>query len=239
MLWWDAAVGVGERNRRILDPTGRNLENLLYQQSARNDRLLNTLRRYGLAEVLGKGIDRIEDDMASELLQPPEFDDDGSFFSITLRLGGAVTPRERAWVRSLVEEGRLDGRAASVVVAVARHGAITNGGVRSLLDIDSVDARSLLQSLVGAGILVRYGERGGSEYHVAPDLGIPVRIRHTDEELDQVALSLARRGSATNALLREQTGIDRQEALRILRRLVERHQLRQIGAKRGTRYEMP
>ena len=67
------------------------LENIRHQQSARNDRLLSALRRLGLAEDLGKGIDRMEDDMAAELLARPEFDDDGSFFSVTLQLGGAVT----------------------------------------------------------------------------------------------------------------------------------------------------
>lgn len=215
------------------------LENLRFQQSARNDRLLGALRRYGLAEDLGKGIDRMEDDMASELLQPPEFEDDGSFFSVTLRLGGAVTARERAWVRNLVQEGRLDGRAATVVVAVARHGAITNSEVRSVLNVDSVEARSLLQSLVAADLLVRRGERGGAEYHIAPDLGVPARIRHTDDELDGAALSLARQGPVTNALLRELTGLDRQQALRVLRRLVRRGALRQAGTKRGVRYELP
>lgn len=215
------------------------LDNLRYQQSARNDRLLGALRRLGLAEDLGKGIDRMEDDMASELLQPPEFDDDTSFFAVTLRLGGAVTARERAWVRSLVQEGRLDGRAATVIVAVARHGSITNGDVRTLLTVDSVEARSLLQSLVSGGILARRGERGGAEYHIAPDLGVPARIRHTDDEVDGAVLALAQQGPVTNALLRERTGLDRQEALRILRRLVERGELRQVGTKRGARYELP
>lgn len=214
------------------------LDNLRFQQSARNDRLLGALRRLGLAEDLGKGIDRMEDDMADELLRRPEFADDGSFFSVTLHLSGAVTTRERAWIRSLVQEGRLDGRAAMVVVAVAREGAITNGKVRRLLDVDSVQARSLLQSLVNHGLLVRRGERGGAEYRIAPNLGVPSRIRHTDDELDQLAIDLAREGPVTNAALREQTGLDRQEALKVLRRLVDRGSLRQIGTKRGARYEL-
>lgn len=215
------------------------LDNLRFQQSARNDRLLGALRRLGLAEDLGKGIDRMQDDMADELLQPPEFADDGSFFSVTLRVGGAVTARERAWVRNLVQQGRLDGRAAMVVVAVARDGSITNSAVRSLLNVDSVQARSLLQSLVSVGVLIRRGERGGAEYNIAPDLGVPARIRHTDEELDQVAISMAHIGPVTNALLRERTGLDRQNALKVLQRLVDRGQLRQVGSRRGARYEVP
>lgn len=214
------------------------LENLRYQQSARNDRLLGALRRLGLAEDLGKGIDRMQDDMADELLQPPEFADDGSFFTVTLRIGGVVTSREWAWVRSLVHGGRLDGRAGIVVVEAARRGSITNAEVRGLLALDSVEARSLLQSLVEAGVLVRRGQRGGSTYHIAPDLGVPARIRHTDEEIDQIIIDDARQGPVTNALVRERTGLDRQAALGALQRLVDRGRLRRLGERRGTRYEL-
>lgn len=213
------------------------LENIRHQQSARNDRLLSALRRLGLAEDLGMGIDRMEDDMAAELLARPEFDDDGSFFSVTLQLGGAVTARERAWIRTLIQDGRLDDRSALVVVAVAREGAITNGDVRTLLAVDSVEARSMLQSLVTQGILVRQGERGGAEYLLARDIGVPARIRHTDAELDEIALTMAAELPLTNAGFRERTGLDRQEALRVLRRLVERGELIQRGERRGTRYE--
>lgn len=215
------------------------IENIRFQQAARNDRLLGALRRLGLAEDLGKGIDRMEDDMAAELLQPPEFASDGSFFSVTLRLGGAVTPRERAWVRGLILEGRLDASAAIVVVATAREGSITNGDARTLLGVDSVRARSILQALVAEGVLIQHGERGGSEYRIAPSVGIPARIRHTDDELDQIALDLARRRPVTNAILRQETGLDRLQALTVLRRLVDRGKLVQVGERRGSRYELP
>lgn len=215
------------------------LENLRYQQSARNDRLLGALRRLGLAEDLGKGIDRMQDDMADELLQPPEFADDGSFFTVTLRIGGVVTNRERVWIRSLVIDGRLDGRAAIVVVEVARRGSVTNSEVGALLGLDSVEARSLLQSLVDRGVLVRRGQRGGATYHVATGLGVPARIRHTDDEIDAIVLRSAHDGPVTNTLIRERTGLDRQAALAALQRLVDRGQLIQVGERRGTRYELP
>lgn len=215
------------------------IENIRFQQAARNDRVLGALRRFGLAEDLGKGVDRMQDDMAADLLEAPEFTQDGSFFTVTLRLGGVVTPRERAWVRELVRSGQVDPRGAAIVVAVARHGDTSNSEVRSLLDIDSVEARSLLQSLVSSGVLTQRGERGGARYELAPEIGIPTNIRHTDAELDEVALQLARSGPVTNARLRAETGADRQAALRVLRRLVDAGALIQRGAKRGTRYELP
>jgi ATP-dependent DNA helicase RecG len=215
------------------------IENIRFQQAARNDRVLGALRRFGLAEDLGKGVDRMQDDMAADLLDAPEFSQDGSFFTVTLRLGGVVTPRERAWVRELVRSGQVDPRGAAIVVAVARHGDTSNGEVRALLDIDSVEARSLLQSLVNSGVLTQRGKRGGARYELAPEIGIPTNIRHTDAELDEVALQLARSGPLTNARLRDETGADRQVALRVLRRLMDAGKLVQRGTKRGTRYELP
>jgi ATP-dependent DNA helicase RecG len=215
------------------------VDNIRFTQAARNDKLLGALRRMGLAEDLGKGIDRIEDDMAAELLQPPAYEDDGSFFTVRLPLGGAVTPRERAWVRGLIQTRRLDARAAVVVVAVARQASISNSDVRVLLDVDSVRARTILQSLVAEGVLVREGERGGAQYVVAPGLGVPARIRHTDAELDAMAITLSQQGPVTNALLRDRSGLDRIEARAVLRRLVDRGELIQVGEKRGTRYVLP
>lgn len=213
------------------------IEHIRVQQAARNDRLLGALRRFHLAEDQGQGIDRIEDDMALNLLHAPEFATDGSFFSITLQLGGVVTARERAWVRGLIDDDQLDPRSALVLVEIARNGSTTNGQVRELLDVDSVVARSVLQGLVREGILVQIGERGGAEYRIDPSVSVPARIRHTDAELDQIALDMAAEVPLTNALLRRQTGLDAVQARKVLRRLVERGELVQRGSRRGTRYE--
>lgn len=213
------------------------IEHIRVQQAARNDRLLGALRRLHLAEDQGQGIDRIEDDMALNLLHAPEFATDGSFFSITLRLGGVVTPRERAWVRGLIDDDQLDPRSALVLVEIARNGSTTNGQVRELLDVDSVVARSILQGLVRERILVQVGERGGAEYHIDPSVSVPARIRHTDAELDQIALDMTAGAPVTNALLRRETGLDAAQARKVLRRLVERGELVQRGSRRGTRYD--
>lgn len=236
-------VGIHPDQVRITSPGGLpepvTIENIRFQQAARNAAVLEALRRMGLAEDLGRGIDRIEDDMVADLLQPPEFEDDGSFFSVTLRLVGAVTPLERAWVRQLIDRNKLDARSAPVVVHAARQGPIANVEVRALLGVDSVVARSILQRLVAEGVFEQRGERGGAEYLISTSAGAPVRIRHSDEELEQIVLDLAREQPVTNALVREQTGLDRLDVLSLLRRLVENGRLVREGARRGTRYVLP
>jgi ATP-dependent DNA helicase RecG len=206
------------------------------QQSARNEHLLEALCRMGLAEDRGLGIDRIEDDMQADLLQPPEFDDDGSFFTVTLRLAGAITATERAWVRGLIDREVLDPRSAPIVVQAARKGSITNSEVRSLLRVDSTQARALLQRLVRESILVQQGDRGGAQYVVSPSMGMPARIRYSEAELEEAVLALADSGPITNALVRDRTGLDRLAALALMRRLVQEGKLVQEGQRRGTRY---
>ncbi len=215
------------------------IEHIREQQAARNDLVLTTLRRLHLAEDQGRGIDRIQDDMAGNLLDAPEFDTDGSSFTVTLKTGGVVTARERAWVRGLVDDDRLDPRSALVLVEVARTGRITNKRVRERLAVDSVDARSILQGLVGEGLLRQVGERGGAEYQIAPPLAVPERIRYTDNELDRMVLELAVDGPVTNAMVRERTLLDAAQARKTLRRLVADEKLVQRGSRRGTRYELP
>ncbi len=212
------------------------IEHIRSQQAARNDRVLGALRRFNLAEDKGLGIDRIEDDMAAELLHAPEFDTDGSFFTVTLRFGGLVTARERAWVRRLIDEDQLDPRSSLIVVTIARRGSVTNSDVRELLNVDSTEARSLLQALMRERLLVMSGSRGGAEYHIAPDLGVPARIRHTDSELDAIAVSRAELGKLSNKTLREETGLAAPDARKVLRRLVDSGVLVQVGSKRGTYY---
>lgn len=212
------------------------VENLRVQQAARNEAVLDVLRRLGLAEDLGLGIDRMQDGMQAEMLQPPEFEEDDASFTVTLPLGGAVTPRERAWVRNLIDRGQLDSRSAPVLVHAAREGTVTNSDVRGLLGVDSVVARTILQSLVAAGVVEQQGERGGAQYVIAAGLGVPARIRHSDEELDELVLGLARRGPVTNAMVREETGLDRVDALSVLQRLVRSGVLAQEGTRRGTKY---
>jgi predicted transcriptional regulator len=104
--------------------------------------------------------------------------------------------------------------------------------------VDSVVARSILQGLVREEILVQIGERGGAEYRVNPSLSVPARIRHTDVELDQIAMSLAIEAPLTNARLRRATGLDAAHARKVLKRLVEEGELVQRGSRRGTRYEL-
>ena len=213
------------------------IPNIRHQQAARNPVVIDILQRLHLAEDRGLGIDRMEDDMETELLEAPHFEDDGSSFTVVLFLRGPVTPAERAWVRQLVADDLIDGRSGAVVVHAAQAGSVTNGDVRDILDVDSVEARSLLQRLVSSGVFEQHGKRGGAQYVIAPDLSIPTRVRFSDDELDAEVLEMARaRGQVTNADVRAATGLDRSGALQVLVRLIQAGRLERRGERRGAHY---
>lgn len=216
------------------------VENIREQNAARNLEVIRTLRRYGLAEDIGRGVDKMYDEMASYLLAPPEFEEAGSSVRVTLRMGGVVIPEERAWVAELQRRGSLAPRDGLLLVHAARGEILTNSKARQFLGVDSVQARLALQRLRDQGLLIQQGERGGAEYLISSDLSPPSRVRPlSDEKIGSMVVDLARAGSVTNQIVRERTGLDRVKALRLLARLVAGGRLERCGQGRGTYYVLP
>ena len=213
------------------------IENIREQNAARNRAVIGALRRFDLAEDAGRGIDVMEDEMAANLLRPPEFSEPagGREFAVTLRLEATVTREERAWVQELEQQGELKPRDRLLLVVAARGERLTNARAREILGVDALAARGVLQRLRDAGLLVQEGERGGAAYRIGRDLD----RRHAHlgvAEVDALVLKMARETPVTNALLRERTGLTRPQALAVLARLVASGRLERRGERRGTRY---
>ena len=213
--------------------------NIREQYAARNQVVIATLRRFGLAEDAGRGVDVMLNEMANHLLEPPEFVDTGDSVSVTLRTVGTVTPHERAWITELEDRGSIDAGDRFVLVHASRGIELTNSVVRDLLGVDSVRARQVLQRLRDAQLLNQHGERGGAIYTVSPEIGAPTGLRLSDEEVDMLVLNLAREHLITNTTVRERLNVDRLQALHILNRLCQSGRLVRHGERRGTKYGLP
>lgn len=212
------------------------VSNIREQYAARNLAVIDTLRRFGLAEDAGQGVDVMQDEMANQLLDPPEFVDTGTSVSVTLPTTGSVTPRERAWVDELELRGSLSAADRLVLVHAARGADLNNSAVRNILGVDSVQARQSLQRLRDAQLLTQQGERGGAIYFASEELGAPPGLRLSDEEIEAIILELAHEGPISNATVRDRLGVDRLAALRLLSRLTDARRLTRHGQKRGTNY---
>jgi ATP-dependent DNA helicase RecG len=215
------------------------VENIREASAPRNLEVIAALRRFGLAEDAGRGIDVMEDTMLAEMLDPPRFEDRGHEVVVTLPVRSAVAPIERAWIRELERRGTLAGPDRLVLVHAARGETLTNSRVREILQTDRARAREVLQRLRDAGFLVQDGERGGATYRLEGSLRPPAGLRLGPEELAGVIEELASEVPVSNADVREATGLDRVEVRSFLARLVTEGRLVQVGQKRGTRYRKP
>jgi ATP-dependent DNA helicase RecG len=214
--------------------------NIRDAQSARNPTVLNLLRRFGLAEDAGRGVDVMQDVMRAELLEPPEIRELDRAVEVDLHTRGAVSPQERAWVREVERRGEISAQERVLLVHAARGEVLTNGVVRELLGVDSVDARQLLQHLRDLDYLDQDGTRGGTTYQLGGDLQPPAGLRLGTYELEALVLALAQsEGRITNAMVRARTGLDRVATTDILSRLARSGRLRRRGERRGTYYELP
>lgn len=212
------------------------LANLREQNAPRNNVVIRTLRRYGLAEDAGMGIDVIQDTMQAALLDPPQFAADSARVEVTLPLSSTVTPRERAWITEVEQRGDIRSGDRILLVHAARGEPLTNSSARELLGIDSVHARAALQRLCGQGFLVRHGDRGGAGYSLAVGLGPPAGLGMDENELRRIVLAMADEGRVTNEAVRSRTGLDRARALSLLTALVDEGELQRHGQRRGSYY---
>jgi ATP-dependent DNA helicase RecG len=213
------------------------IENMREASAARNLVVIRTLRRFGLAEDEGLGVDVMQDAMVDEMLDPPRFADSGHEVTVELPIRSAVAPVERAWIRELEHRGALHGADRVALVYAARGESLTNARVREILGVGADQARETLRRLRDEGFLEQRGRRGGATYRLSGSLRPPAGLRLSAEELDDVVARLAADGSITNSDVRAATGLDRAEALALLDRLVRAGRLRRSGQRRGTRYD--
>jgi ATP-dependent DNA helicase RecG len=228
---------------RIVSPGGLpepvTVQNMREASAPRNLAVIRALRRFGLAEDAGRGIDVMQDVMQEEMLDPPRFEDHGHEVVVDLPIRSAVAPVERAWIRELERRGTLAGPDRIVLVHAARGEALTNARVRAILQVDAAGARDVLQRLRDERFLEQRGERGGATYYLSGSLRPPAGLRLGPDELAELVEGLADDGPITNSSVREATGLDRNESLAILDRLVKQGRLVRTGERRGTKYQRP
>jgi ATP-dependent DNA helicase RecG len=200
-------------------------------QAPRNHTVIDVLRRFGLAEDSGQGIDVIQDGMRLELLHEPLFEETEDSFRVTLQLRGLVSTTERAWLAEHERQGQLHAGDRLLLLAVMRDGQITNARARDILGVDSVEARTRLGRLRDAGLLIQHGTRGRAYYTLG--------VIGPDRSIEEVVLEAAKARPLTNTIVRDLTSLDRYQAGQLLRRLVGEGKLVQRGERRGTSYYLP
>ena len=227
-------VSVTSPGQFIAPVTSQNLHNA---HAARNRRVIQALRAFGLAEDAGRGIGVILSEMAQDLRSDPDFaEQPQGHVTVRLPIESPVSPEERAWARELEDRAELLPDDRRVLIEAARGAELTNSVVRSLLNVDSASARQSLQRLRNAGLLEQVGERRGARYRIVPGLGRPAWVGLDQTELRVAVLNMAAHSAVTNAAVRRDLDLSRIEAVTLLKGLVDDGLLELRGSKRGSHY---
>lgn len=212
-------------------------ENLRNAHAARNRRVLQSLRAFGLAEDAGRGIKVILDEMAADLRSEPIFEEQPpGHVTVRLPIESPVSPEERAWVIEQESQSELRPSDRRVLIEAARGRVLTNAVVRFLLNVDHIAARGSLQRLRDAGFLEQEGERGGARYRIAPGIRRPAGVGLDRAGLRRMIFDMAADGPITNSTVRSETGLSRNETSVLLGELVDDGLLEMRGSKRGSHY---
>lgn len=234
-------VRVSPREVAVISPggfvapvTSKNLRNA---HAARNRRVIQALRAFGLAEDAGRGIGVVLEEMAQDLRAEPSFaEQPQGHITVRLPVESPVSPEERAWARELEERAELLPGDRRVLIEAARGAELANSDVRALLSVDSGEARQSLQRLRDAGLLEQEGRRRGARYRIVAGLGRPAWVGLDRAGQRSAVLDMAGRGPITNAMVRQELGLPRQGAVHLLRGLVADGVLEMRGSKRGSHY---
>lgn len=211
------------------------VQNLRTAQYSRNERIMDALQRLGLVEEAGQGIDRMIREMEDALLDPPEFEEGDASFLVRLRGRSVFAAEDRLWANRFRDLG-LDAHARTALVYARRQGTISNEELRNLRHLARDASRATLQDLVARGLLAGVGRGRGSRYALTDRATGPTLTSDLDDQAATVLRHARRQGSVVNADVRGLLSLERDEARRLLERLVAEGLLSPIGERRGRRY---
>lgn len=227
--------GVTVRNLLTVEPHGR------------NPCLMDALKRVGLAERTGRGIDRIYEGSLSYGRPLPDYT---ASDSTMVRVFIARSAPDRVFMELLREENERTGKAMPIRLLLVldllkRQKRLKLTEICSELDLSEGLARSVVEALVESGLADATGSGQGRAYM----LGARVYERQdkTAEYIRQVGISrlhrkgliielAGRQGAVTSSEVSSMLGVSGKQAYRLLRGLVDEGTLRLEGHGKSARY---
>lgn len=230
---------------------GVTLENLLIvEPRPRNPLLADAMKRIGLAERTGRGIDLIFQGLLRYGRPAPDYRRSNTKSVVVILPGGEA---DLDTLRTIIEEENRLHHALPIdsmiaLSALRQNRRVDNVQLARQIQRDENTARQVLERLVEAGLVQAHGIKKGRTYTLSPkvyqQMGQPadyVRQAGFDPiQQEQMVLQYARvhqRITRKNAVSLCQISED--QASRLLRKLNSENKLKQEGKGRGTTYVLP
>jgi ATP-dependent DNA helicase RecG len=230
---------------------GVTLENLLVvEPRPRNPLLADAVKRIGLAERTGRGVDLIFQGLLRYGRPPPDYGRSDAHSVVVVLAGGAA---DVGLLRLIVEEENRRNTALPVeaVIALARlrrERRLSTPRLARAIQRDESAARGVLERLVEAGLVEAHGATKGRSYTLSASvyraLGDPsayVRQAGFDPILwEEMVLRYVREHRRiTRAQTADLCRIAPGQASRLLRNLVQEKKLKLEGERRWAYYRLP
>ena len=231
---------------------GVTIDNLLtVEPHGRNECLMSALKRIGLAEKTGRGVDRIFE--GSLYCGRPLPDYSGST-SASVRVFIARSAPDKLFMKMLGEERERTGRSLSlrsllVLDALKRQRRLTIADLSPQVHATDAVARATVESLVEAGLVEGIGSSGSRSYMLSGKVYARSGkeadfVRQSDIDRaghPELIMKLARQqgGTIKRRDVEELLHIPEKQAYRELARLVAEDRLELIGKGAGSRYRIP
>ena len=214
---------------------------------SRNPRLAEAIKRIGLAERTGRGVDRIYEGVLRYGRPAPDYSG-SSADGVVLHF--PKTDADLPFIDFLIEEeNRTDSRMpveTLIVLSQLREAARLDVVTLShAMQKDETHTRAILDRMVEAGTVQPYGSSRRREYSLSPAvyrrLGKPgefVRQAGFDDiQQEQMVLRyIKEHGRIARRDVRDLCRLDSRQAERLLRRLSRQGEIRLQGEKRGAYY---
>lgn len=229
-------------------PPGISVDNLLSAPPRpRNPLLADAFKRAGLVERTGRGVNRIFEGQARYGRRLPDYGRTTRTDVVVVIPGGQPNA---AMVRFVAEQAAaqrpLSLAALLVINELTRERRLATAQVAHLLQTTEAEARASLAGMVEAGYVEARGDGKGRTWHLSAgayrgmggEAGY-VRTKGFDTlQSEQMVLSYVKaHGRITRAQAAELCQLAPAQATRLLRRLVQRGELRLVGERRAARYE--
>jgi ATP-dependent DNA helicase RecG len=227
---------------------GVNLSNLLVAPPhSRNPLLADIIKRIGLAERTGRGIDRIYEGMLRYGRPEPDY---GLSNPYVVNLFMANVAADREFLRMVVEHhDRLGDPVVEPLLVLTRlkdERRLTTGDIAPSLQKSESQTRIILEKLLETGLIDAHGSGRGRIYTLSVGIyrksgqkAAYVRQAGFDAiQQEQMVLKFIQaHGQIKRADVMDLCHLDRNQAYRLLTRMKEAGQIKQIGEHKGAVYE--
>lgn len=230
---------------------GINVDNLLTAEPhGRNECLMNTLKRVGLAEKTGRGIDRIYEGSLVYGRPLPDYHDSTSAM---VRVFIARSAPDESFMKMLSEEQKRTGKPLSIrsliaLDALRKQRRLTLPTLTEQMHITEAAARATLENLVETGLVEAYGSGASRSYTLSARMYSRAGkaadfVRQSDIDTvryPELVLKLARQqgGSVATREVESLLHVSRRQAYRVLRQLMDESKLKRVGSGRNIHYKL-